>query len=45
MERMARGLAEMAIEKDDYAYYPDGRIGEAFSRPRSGWRDTSEPES
>jgi hypothetical protein len=44
MERMAHGLAEMAIEKDDYAYYPDGRIGEAFSRPRSGWRDTSEPE-
>jgi hypothetical protein len=44
MGRMARGLAEMAIKRDDYAYYPDGRIGEAFSRPRSGWRDTSEPE-
>src|SRR5262249_7645842 len=44
MERMAHGLAEMAIYKDDYAYYPDGKIGEAFSRPRSGWRDVAEPE-
>lgn len=44
MARMARGLAGMAIEKGDYAYYPDGHIGEAFSRPRSGWRDTTEPE-
>lgn len=44
MERMAHGLADMAICKEDYAYYPDGQIGEAFSRPRGGWRDTSEPE-
>ena len=44
MRQMAHGLAEMAIVKDDYAYYPDGQIGEAFSRPRSGWRDTSEPQ-
>jgi hypothetical protein len=43
MERMAHGLADMAIDRGDYAYYPDGRIGEAFSRPRSGWRDTTEP--
>ena len=44
MERMAHGLTDMAVNEDDYAYYPDGRIGEAFSRPRSSWRDTSEPE-
>jgi hypothetical protein len=43
MGRMAHGLADMAIDRGDYAYYPDGRIGEAFSRPRSGWRDTTEP--
>jgi hypothetical protein len=43
MGKMAHGLADMAIVKDDYAYYPDGQIGEAFSRPRSGWRDTTEP--
>lgn len=43
MGKMAHGLADMAISKDDYAYYPDGQIGEAFSRPRSGWRDTVEP--
>ncbi len=43
MGRMAAGLADMAVDRGDYAYYPDGRIGEAFSRPRSGWRDTTEP--
>ena len=43
MASMARGLADMAIVKGDYAYYPDGQIGEAFSRPRSGWRDSAEP--
>lgn len=44
MVHMGRGLAAMAVDKGDYAYYPDGKIGEAFSRPRSGWRDTAEPE-
>jgi hypothetical protein len=43
MAGMAHGLCEMAVDKGSYAYYPDGRIGEAFSRPASGWRDTSEP--
>jgi hypothetical protein len=43
MGKMAHGIADMAIDKGDYAYYPDGRIGEAFSRPASGWRDTTEP--
>jgi hypothetical protein len=43
MGAMAHGLCDMAIDRGDYAYYPDGRIGEAFSRPASGWRDTTEP--
>lgn len=43
MAAMAAGLADMAVDRGSYAYYPDGRIGEAFSRPRSGWRDTTEP--
>jgi hypothetical protein len=43
MAAMAHGLCDMAIDKGRYAYYPDGQIGEAFSRPRGGWRDTAEP--
>lgn len=43
--RMAKGLNEIAIHKDDYAYYPDGGFGECFSFPRSGWRSTTEPMS
>ncbi len=41
---IARALSRIAVRKDDYAYYPDSRIGEAFSYPRSGWRITEEPE-
>ena len=40
---LVRGLDRIAIHKDDYAYYPDGGFGEAFSYPRSGWRSTVEP--
>jgi hypothetical protein len=40
---MARGIERVAIEKDDYAYYPDGGFGHGFSYPRSGWRKTDEP--
>ena len=43
IENMARGLAKIAAYKDDYAYFPDSGIGEAFSYPRSGWRSTEEP--
>jgi len=42
---LVRGLARIAIERDDYAYYPDCRLGEPFSRPRSGWPSTREPQS
>jgi hypothetical protein len=40
---LARGIERVAIQKDDYAYYPDGGFGSAFSYPRSGWRKTDEP--
>jgi hypothetical protein len=41
---VASGLARVAVTKDDYAYYPDNGVGEAFSFPRSGWRHTDEPQ-
>jgi hypothetical protein len=41
---MAHGLARIAIKKDDYAYYPDSKVGEAFSYPKSGWANTEEPQ-
>jgi len=41
---IARALSRIAVRKDDYAYYPDSRIGEAFSYPKSGWPNTDEPE-
>ncbi|NQU11515.1 hypothetical protein HQ590_12035 [bacterium] len=43
LSRLARGIERVAIQKDDYAYYPDGGFGSAFSYPRSGWRKTDEP--
>ena len=40
---MVRGLDDLAIKKDDYAYFPDGGPGVIpCSRPRSGWKDTTE---
>jgi len=42
---LVRGLARIAIYKDDYAYYPDAGVGEPFNRPRSGWPSTEEPQS
>jgi hypothetical protein len=41
---IARALSRIAVRKDDYAYFPDSRIGEAFSYPKSGWPHTDEPE-
>ncbi len=37
------GSATSAVYKDDYAYYPDGHMGGAVSRPRSGWKSETEP--
>ncbi len=43
LERLANGFRDAAIYKDDYAYYPDGHMGGAISRPRSGWKNQAEP--
>jgi len=43
LARLAKGFIDCAITKDDYAYYPDGHMGGAVSRPRSGWKNDSEP--
>ena len=43
MERIAAGLSRIAIHKNGYAYFPESRVGEAFSYPKSGWKTTDEP--
>jgi hypothetical protein len=43
LARLAKGFRDVAVYKDDYAYYPDGHMGGAVSRPRSGWKAPSEP--
>ncbi|MFH0965838.1 MAG: hypothetical protein V2A58_17715 [Planctomycetota bacterium] len=44
LEALARGLEKVSIQKDDYAYFPEGgKSGHPFSRPRSGWQNTDEP--
>ena len=44
MNRTARKMIELAIEKDDYAYYPNVGLGTDFSYPKhSGWVHTREP--
>ena len=43
LQKLARGIEGVAVQKDDYAYYPDGGFGHAFSHPRTGWRNTDEP--
>ncbi len=49
LRAMARGLTRVAIDRGDYAYYPEGRAGdpsgEAGHYTRDGWRDTAEPAS
>ncbi len=41
---MARGLAKIAVDKGDYAYYPDSGLNDGFCYPRSGWKHTNEPQ-
>jgi hypothetical protein len=43
LARLAKGFRDVAIYKDDYAYYPDGHMGGAISRPRTGWKSDREP--
>lgn len=43
--RTAERMLELAIVKDDYAYYPNVGLGNDFSYPRvSGWTHTDEPD-
>ena len=44
IRKMVDGLTNIAVYKDDYAYYPDGGFAEVCGYPRSGWRHTDEPE-
>jgi hypothetical protein len=43
LARLAQGYRHAAVYKEDYAYYPDGHMGGAISRPRSGWKSDAEP--
>jgi len=44
MEKLAHALGGIAISRDDYSYYPDSQIGEAFSFAKGlGWLRTEEP--
>lgn len=41
---MVAGLAKIAVDKGEYAYYPNDGVGEACSYPRrTGWKKTDEP--
>jgi hypothetical protein len=42
---MVEGLLNVAIDRGDYAYYPDDRVGEAFSYPLGGWHSTKESDN
>jgi len=44
MQKLTHALSSIAIVRDDYAYYPDSQIGEAFSYAKGlGWLRTEEP--
>ena len=43
---LADGLAKLAVQRDDYAYYPDNpevHMGGSIGYPRSGWKTQEEP--
>jgi hypothetical protein len=43
-QRTAERMLELAVFKDEYAYYPNVGLGNDFSYPRiSGWTHTDEP--
>jgi hypothetical protein len=41
--RLAEGYARAAVRRDGFAWYPDGHVGGAISKPRSGWKSLAEP--
>jgi hypothetical protein len=43
---LVRGLRRIAVDRDDYSYYPEkGGYAETTSYPRSGWVNTEEARS
>jgi len=43
MRSCAEKIAGIAVEKGDYAFYPDSKVGNDFSWVKSGWSHTGEP--
>jgi hypothetical protein len=43
LKRCAEKICEIAVRKDDYAYFPDIKCGNDFSWVKSGWTTTDEP--
>jgi Beta-L-arabinofuranosidase, GH127 len=44
MQNLAHALCKIAIPREDYSYYPDSQIGEAFSFAKGpGWLRSEEP--
>jgi hypothetical protein len=44
LHKASRGLAKLAIFKDDYAYYPEGKVGMEFAYLKyTGYRHREEP--
>jgi hypothetical protein len=43
LRTMTRGLGKIAIQREDYAYFPDCKVGHPFCMPRGGWTTTKEP--
>ena len=43
LKRCAEKLYDVAVLKDDYAYYPDNKCGNDFSWLKGGWTNTNEP--
>ncbi|MDR0294143.1 MAG: hypothetical protein LBH95_08335 [Oscillospiraceae bacterium] len=43
LKRCAEKICDVAVVKDDYAYFPYGGCGNDFSWIKSGWPDTDEP--
>ena len=43
LRRCAEKLQEVAVYKDDYAFYPDSKTGNDFSWIKAGWPHKNEP--
>ena len=45
IDNMVEGLLQVAINRGDYSFFPDDRVGEAFSYPLGGWRSGRESDN